>query len=61
MFVIPIPPNYLQSIVFEAFEKKRAKRWLPPASETGPGRPDPSVDEDSGGGDRGIEAESALH
>ena len=48
-------------IVFEAFEKKRAKRWLPPASETGPGRLDPSVDEDSGGGDWRIEAESALH
>jgi hypothetical protein len=49
------------SLVFETFKKKRAKRWFPSETEAGTGRPDALVDEDSGGGDRGVEAESALH
>ena len=60
MFVIPFHPLYL-FIVFEAFSKKRVKRRFALATEAGPGRLDAPVDEDRGGGDRGVEAESALH
>ena len=61
MFVSHLYIPHSLSLVFETFEKKRTKRWFPSETEAGTGRPNALVDEDSGGGDRGVEAESALH
>ncbi len=48
-------------LVLKAVPKKWTERRVFAPSETGPRGLDPAVNEDSRGGDRGIEAESALH